>query len=107
MFWHDDVICYGKPTLGSRPGPSGHCTRLPFFPGASRVNCQQYTSFSMVHISRGEYFYSVGVPSLQVIFFVQKYSIWSVSCRNIHIMVYCAKILVRYYYMLHENEANQ
>ena len=40
-------------------------------------------------------------------FFVQKYSIWSVSCRNIHIMVYCAKLLVRYLYMLHENEANQ
>ena len=38
---------------------------------------------------------------------MQKYSIWSVSCRNIHIMVYCAKILVRYRYMLHENEANQ
>ena len=40
-------------------------------------------------------------------FFVQKYSIWSVLCRNIHIMVYCEKILVRYRYMLHENEANQ
>ena len=43
----------------------------------------------------------------QDFFLVLKYSIWSVSCRNIHIMVYCAKILVRYRYMLHENEANQ
>ena len=49
---------------------------------------------------RGEYFYSFGVPRLQMIcFFVQKYSIWSVSCKNIHIMVYCAKILVKYCYM--------
>ena len=46
-------------------------------------------------------------PPTDIVFFVQKYSIWSVSCRNIHIMVYCAKILVRYRYMLHENEANQ
>ena len=37
----------------------------------------------------------------KLIFFVQKYSIWSVSSRNIHILVYCAKILVRYCYMLH------
>ena len=34
-------------------------------------------------------------------FLVRKYSIWSVSCRNIYIMVYCAKILVRYRYVLH------
>lgn len=49
------------------------------------------------------------IPSgaTQDFFLVLKYSIWSVSCRNIHIMVYCAKILVRYRYMLHENEANQ
>ena len=32
---------------------------------------------------------------------MQKYSIWNVSCRNIHIMVYWAKILVMYRYMLH------
>ena len=54
-------------------------------------------------ISRGEYFYSVGVPSLQVIFFS--------LCRNIQFGVFRAeifilwcivqKILVRYRYMLH------
>ena len=46
-------------------------------------------------------------PPTDFFIFVQKYSIWGVSCRNIHIMVYCAEILVRCRYMLHENEANQ
>ena len=42
---------------------------------------------------RGEYFFSV-----------QKYSIRSVSCRNIHIMVYCAKVLVSIgHYTMHCN----
>ena len=50
--------------------------------------------------------WSLETPS-DFFFFVQKYSIWTVLCRNIHIMVYCEKILVRYCYMLHENEANQ
>ena len=42
---------------------------------------------------RGEYFYlrRAGRHGLILLFFVQKYSIWSVSCRNIHIMVHCAK----------------
>ena len=33
-------------------------------------------------------------------FLVRKYSFWSLSCRNIYTMVYCAKILVRYRYVL-------
>ena len=44
-------------------------------------------------LTRGEYFYLSRGACLCLIlfFFVQKYSFWSVSCRNIHIMVYCAK----------------
>ena len=58
-------------------------------------------------VLRGEYFYLSLVGQGGLIFFVLKYSILSVPCRNFHILVYCAKILVRYRYMLHENEANQ
>ena len=49
---------------------------------------------------RGEYFYLSLVGQGGLIFFVQKYSVLSVPCRNFHILVYCAKILVRYRYML-------
>ena len=52
-------------------------------------------------VLRGEYFYLSLVGQGGLIFFVQKYSVLSVPCRHFHILVYCAKILVRYRYMLH------
>ena len=46
-------------------------------------------------VIRGKYFYFSRVGQHGLIFFLQKYSY------IIYVMVYCAKILVRYCYMLH------
>ena len=92
----------------------GHTSKWQFHTQWSHFWRQMVTvdydsvSTHLMIIQRGIFLFSWSLETpTDFFFFVQKYSIWSVLCRNIHIMAYCAKILVRYRYMLHENEANQ
>ena len=67
-----------------------------------QIKVQKELDLVVGHESRGEYFYSVGVKQLQVIFFS--------SCRNIQFGVFCAEIFILWCIMLPEameNEAKQ
>ena len=99
-----DLICSELPHLDVWPPQEYFLWITPVMDGYKKV-CGQLIMEKSIYLNSRQKWIFFTYPEWRgatqdYFFLVRKYSFWSLSCRNIYTMVYCAKILVRYRYVL-------